>query len=186
MSAAIPLLTLTIDEYLESEKASPVRHEYIGGQVYSMAGASTAHNLIAGNIFARLRARTRGGPCRVFMSDMKLRIEAANSFYYPDVFVTCDLEDTENYFKTRPCLIVEVTSPTTAVIDRREKLLAYKRITSLREYVLISQEEISVEFYRLDRGGHWWVETLGPEDMLKLESVDLEMQVKEIYEEVGL
>ncbi|MEW6210478.1 MAG: Uma2 family endonuclease [Acidobacteriota bacterium] len=186
MSAAIPLLTLTVDEYLESEKASPVRHEYLGGQVYAMAGASTAHNLIAGNVFSRLRAHTRGGPCRVFMSDMKLRIEAANAFYYPDVFVTCDPEDTENYFKTRPCLIIEVISPTTAVIDRREKLLAYKRIESLREYVLISQEEISVEFYRLDRGGHWWVETLGAEDKLKLESADMEIAVKEIYEDVEL
>lgn len=186
MSAAVPLLTLTVDEYLESEKASRVRHEYLGGQVYSMAGASEDHNRIALNIASRLLAHTRGGPCRVFMSDMKLRIEAASAFYYPDVFVTCDAEDTEDYFKTRPCLIIEVTSPTTAVIDRREKLLAYKRIDSLREYVLISQEEISVEFYRLDRGGHWWVETLGAEDALKLESVDLEIAVNEIYEDVGL
>ena len=186
MSAAVPLLTLTIGEYLESEKFSPVRHEYLSGQVYAMAGASTAHNLIAGNIFARLRARTRGGPCRVFMSDMKLRVEAANAFYYPDVLVTYDPEDAEDYFKTRPCLIIEVTSPTTVVTDRREKLLAYKRIASLREYVLISQEEMSVEFYRLDRGGHWWIETLGAEDVLNLESVDMEIAVKEIYEDVGL
>jgi Uma2 family endonuclease len=186
MSAAVPLLTLTVDEYLETERASPVRHEYLAGQVYAMAGASDAHNRIALNIASRLLARARGGPCRVFMSDMKLRIEAANAFYYPDVFVTCDPEDPENYFKTHPCLIIEVTSPTTAVIDRREKLLAYKKIASLREYVLISQEEMSVEFYRLDRGGHWWVETLGAEDALKLESVEMEIAVKEIYEDVGL
>ncbi|HEY7547170.1 MAG TPA: Uma2 family endonuclease [Blastocatellia bacterium] len=186
MSAAVPLLTLTVDEYLESEKFRSVRHEYVSGQIYAMAGASDAHNRIALNIASRLLAGTRGGPCRVFMSDMKLRVEAANAFYYPDVFVTCDPKDTENYFKTRPCLIIEVTSPTTAVIDRREKLLAYKRIASLREYVLISQEEMSVEFYRLDRGGRWWVEPLGPEDNLKLESVDLEIAVKEIYEDVGL
>jgi len=127
MSLSAPLLSLTVAEYLESEKSSPMRHEYLAGQVYAMGGTSATHNLIAGNVFARLRAHLRGRPCRVFISDMKVRIEAVDFFYYPDVLVICDPEDSEEYFKTRPCLIIEVASPTTALIDKREKLLAYQK-----------------------------------------------------------
>ena len=186
MSLSAPLLLLTVAEYLESEKSSPVRHEYLAGRVYGMGGTSANHNLIAGNVFARLRYHLRGGPCRVFVSDMKVRIEAVDFFYYPDVLVTCDPEDSEEYFKTRPCLIIEVASPTTAMIDKREKLLAYQKLGSLREYVLIAQDEMKIQVYRLDRAGSWWLHTLGAEDPLRLESVDLEMTVAEVYEDISL
>ena len=182
----MPLLTLTVAEYLESEKSSPVRHEYLAGYVYAMTGTSAAHNLIAGNVFARLRAHLRGGPCRVFISDMKLRIEAINTFYYPDVMVTCDPEDREDYFKSRPSLIIEVSSPSTVVIDRREKLLAYQKIPNLREYILISQDEIKVEVYRRDQGGRWWEQTLEREGELELESVGLKIELNDVYEDVRL
>jgi Uma2 family endonuclease len=186
MGLAVPILKLTVAEYLESEKAGSVRHEYLAGQVYAMAGASAAHNLLAGNLFARLRNHLRGGPCQVFISDMKVRIEAADTFYYPDVLVTCDPQDEDDYFKTRPSLIVEVISPSTAVIDRREKLLAYQKLESLREYVLIAQDEMKVEVYRRDAGGHWWLETLVREDELRLESVGLSIAMSEVYEDVRL
>src|SRR5688500_4621394 len=186
MTSPVPLLTLTVAEYLESEKFSHARREYLAGQVYAMAGASAAHNLIAGNIFARLRTHLRGGPCQVFISDMKLRIEAINTFYYPDVMVTCDPEDREDYFKSRPSLIIEVSSPSTVVIDRREKLLAYQRIPNLREYILISQDEIKVEIYRRHQGGRWWEQTLEGESELELESVGLKIVLNDIYEDVRL
>lgn len=186
MGLAVPVLKLTVAEYLESEKAGAVRHEYLAGQVYAMAGASATHNLLAGNLFSRLRGHLRGRDCQVFISDMKVRIEAIDTFYYPDVVVTCDPQDQDEYFKTQPCLIVEVISPSTAIIDRREKLLAYQKLTSLREYVLVAQDEMKVEVYRRDQGGHWWLETIGLEDELRLESVDLKMPMSEVYEDVRL
>ena len=186
MTSPMPLLTLTVDEYLESEKFSPVRREYLAGHVYAMAGASAAHNIIALNVASRLRAHLRGGPCQVFISDMKLRIESINTFYYPDVMVTCDPEDREDYFKTQPCLIIEVASPSTVVIDHREKLLAYQKIKSLREYILISQDEIKIEVYRREQGGRWWEQTLESEGELQLESVGLKIDLSEVYEGVRL
>src|SRR6185369_14449569 len=88
--------------------------------------------------------------------------------------------------KTRPSLIIEVTSPSTTVTDHREKLLAYRKIPSLREYVMITQHEMKVEIYRLDSRGYWWLETYGPEHSFKLESVDMEIAVKDLYEDVLL
>jgi Uma2 family endonuclease len=186
MISSLPLLTVSIEEYLENEKTNSVRHEYLAGQVYAMAGASTAHNTIALNMASRLRSHLRGGSCRVFISDMKVFIEATDFFYYPDVMVTCDPEDTSDYFKTRPCLIIEVSSPSTAVTDRREKLLAYQKLDSLREYVLIAQDEIKIEYYARDREGHWWLHTLDPKGELRLESVGLKMTIAEVYEDVNL
>src|SRR5438045_635778 len=130
MASRVPI-TLTVDEYLEAEKTASVRHEYVGGQIYAMAGASDTHNTLAGNFFALLKSNLRSGPFRVYISDMKVRVEAVNAFYYPDVVVTCDPEDKGEYAKTRPCLIVEITSPSTTVTDHREKLLAYRKLPSL-------------------------------------------------------
>ncbi len=186
MTSPLPILILTVEEYLESEKFSPVRREYLAGQVYAMTGTSAAHNLIALNIASRLRTHLRGGPCQTFISDMKVRIEAINTFYYPDVMVTCDPEDSGDYFKTKPCLIIEVLSPSTAAIDRREKLLAYQKIASLREYILISQDEIKIEVYRREQGGRWWEHTLEREGELQLESVGLKINVNKVYEDVRL
>lgn len=186
MASRVPVYSMSADEYLEAEKSASVRHEYVAGQIYAMAGASDAHNTIAGNFFAILKAKLRGGPCRIYMSDMKVRIEQAGVFYYPDVLVTCDPEDNGEYAKTRPSLIIEVTSPSTTVTDHREKLLAYRKISSLREYVMITQHEMKVEIYRLDSRGHWWLETYGPEHSFRLESVDMEIAVKDLYEDVVL
>lgn len=186
MASRVPVYSMSVDEYLEAEKTAPVRHEYVAGQIYAMAGASDAHNTIALNFATLLRTGLRGGPCRVYISDMKVRIEASGVFYYPDVLVTCDPEDIGDYAKTRPSLIIEVTSPSTTVTDHREKLLAYRKLPSLREYVMITQHEMKVEIYRLDSRGYWWLETYGPEHSFKLESVDMEIAVKDLYEDVVL
>ena len=186
MASRIPVYSMSVDEYLEAEKDAAMRHEYVAGQIFAMAGASDAHNTIAGNFFGRLKSNLRGGPCRVYISDMKVWIEAVQAFYYPDVVVTCDPEDNGEYSKTKPCLIVEVTSPTTTVMDHREKLQAYRKIPSLREYVMMAQHEMLVEIYRLDSRGHWWFETYGPEQSFALESVNLEIAFKDLYEGVVL
>ncbi len=186
MFAQSQLPNLTLDEYLQLELKCDIRHEYIAGQVYAMAGASEAHDIISGNIYVRLRTHLRGSGCRVFSSDMKVKIKLLDIFYYPDISVTCDSQDIEKYFKTRPCLIVEVISPSTARVDRNEKLLNYRQLESLQEYLLVDQEKIKVEIYRKDDQGNWSVKTLGEGDVLNLVSVGLEMTMAEIYEDVEL
>src|SRR2546423_12911991 len=99
--------SITVEEYLEGEKFSDVRHEYVGGYVYAMAGASDDHNRIAGNIHGELRERLRGKRCEPFMADMKLKIPGSQAFYYPDVLVVCDPADKANYFRERPPVVFE-------------------------------------------------------------------------------
>lgn len=179
---------LSEEAYLEGERASPVRHEYLAGEVFAMAGASKAHNTIAGNVFALLRSGLRGGPCRAYISDMKLRIAAQPAYYYPDVTVTCsgtDLAaDSPKDYLESPTVIVEVLSPATEAIDRREKMLAYRHLASLEEYVLIDQDRGWVEVYRRSEGG-WNVLILTPGDSVPLESVGLSLTLDEIYEGSG-
>ena len=122
---------LTPDEYLEGEVHAVVRHEYVDGEVYAIAGAGEQHNRIALNIAFQLRSSARGGQCGVFMSDMKLRINSGERFYYPDVMLVCHGTDDNTHYKESPCLIAEVLSPSTEATDRREKWLAYKDINSL-------------------------------------------------------
>jgi Uma2 family endonuclease len=146
---------LSIDAYLQGELASDIRHEYVAGQVFAMAGAGEAHNRLAGNLFFHLRAATRGTPCGVFISNIKGRVRAHEAFYYPDVLLTCDPDDRESLYKTAPCLIAEVLSPSTEVIDRREKLIAYRSLPSLRDYLLIAQDCRCVEWYQRAEAGDW-------------------------------
>ncbi|MDJ0648479.1 MAG: Uma2 family endonuclease [Xenococcaceae cyanobacterium MO_188.B19] len=181
-----PLNLLTVEEYLKSEQDSEIRHEYVAGQIYAMAGASEEHNLIVGNIFALLRPHLRASSCRAFVSDMKVKVKTqqADIFYYPDLLVTCDPNDNKKYFKTNPNLIVEVLSDSTQTTDRREKRINYQSLESLQEYVLVSQDEIKVEIYRKDNNGNWTVETLGESDDLQLNSVGLTLTMADIYEDV--
>ncbi|MEL6441689.1 MAG: Uma2 family endonuclease [Cyanobacteria bacterium J06621_8] len=181
-----PLIPITVEEYLKLEQDAEIRHEYLAGQIYAMAGASEAHNLIVGNIFALLRPHLRGTSCRAFFSDMKIKIKTqqADIFYYPDLLVCCDPSDNKKYFKTNPILIMEVLSDSTEIIDRREKRINYQSLDSLQEYVLVSQDEIKVEVYRRDDQGNWTMETLNKDQELHLNSVGLTLTMKDIYEDV--
>jgi len=142
-------------DYLQGELTSEIRHEYVGGETYAMVGASDRHGLITLNLATALRPHLRGTRCQLFASDMKLRIEAAGqtAFYYPDLLLSCDPDDRETYFRSRPCLIVEVLSEATERIDRREKLYAYTQIPSLQEYVLLSQSRVEAELHRREPSG---------------------------------
>lgn len=175
---------LTAAAYLTFEQASLERHEYVAGQVYAMAGGSEEHDLIAGNFYTQLRGHLRGTDCRVFSGNMKVYIANLDIFYYPDVSVTCDPTDTERYFKERPKLLIEVLSPGTERIDRNEKLINYRQLNSLEEYVLVSQTAKKVAVYRRDPLGNWTIETLDNDDQLKLTSVGLTMSMNDIYEDV--
>lgn len=173
-----------VDEYLEGELVSEVRHEYIGGQVYAMSGASEAHNVLSGNLHAALHQHLRGKPCKVFIADMKVRLNIAQDdiFYYPDLLVTCDPADDAKYYKSQPVVLVEVLSPSTERLDRREKFLSYQRLPSLQEYVLVDQEKMAVTLFR--RETDWKPEHLGAGDHLNLDSVEFGISLTDLYEDV--
>lgn len=183
-TAAKPLISVV--DYLNAELVSEVRHEFVNGEVYAMVGTSIAHNLIAGNLFAKLHGRLSGGPCQVFMSDVKVRIrtEQEDRFYYPDLAVTCGDQYPSEYYTDNPILIVEVLSDSTERRDRSEKFYAYRKLPSLQEYVLVAQDLMRVEIYR--RAGGWDLELYGSEDRLHLDSVNLEMAVAEVYTRTAL
>lgn len=174
---------ISIDEYLAGEKDSPVKHEYIDGVVCAMAGASDRHNRIAGNIYNRLDDHLGDDPCEPFISDMK--VWADKVFYYPDVVVACDGANADPYYRKQPRLIVEVTSPSTENIDRSEKLLAYRQIKSLKEYVMVSQDAVRIDVFRRLRGDRWQSEILTElEQELRLDSVGLTLSVADVYRRV--
>jgi len=175
------LSQLSEADYLEMEARSPVRHEFVGGQEYAMAGASVRHNRIAGKLYASLLAKAPRA-CQVLIGDVKLKADAWPTYYYPDVMLVCDPDDNDPLIKTRPCLLAEVLSPTTEAIDRREKLTAYQRLPSLREYLLIAQDEMRVEFYRRLNLREWILEIHTPGDVLKLACVDLELPIESLYD----
>ncbi len=173
--------------YLAAEATSPTKHEYEDGEVYAMAGGTDAHITIALNLWALLRTYLRTGNCRAYALDMKAHVEATNSFYYPDVMVTCDDRDRATpTYKRYPCLIVEVLSDSTEAIDRGRKFSHYRRLDSLQEYVLISQSEIQAEVFRRNDAGLWVLHPYGPGDSLVLTSVGWEGAIADLYESVDL
>lgn len=176
---------LSVEDYLRGEEGGELRHEYIGGEVYAMVGTSDRHNLIAGNLFALLRPHVRGTPCRLFMSDMKVRLHVASddAFYYPDLMLACDPDDNATYYRTHPRLIVEVLSESTERIDRREKLLAYTSIDSLQEYLLLSQNRAEAELHRRVDGWRAHIVTAGD---VRLQCLDLTVPLSTIYEDVPM
>ncbi|AKG24046.1 Uma2 family endonuclease [Calothrix sp. 336/3] len=181
-----PLNFLTVDEYLQLELESEVRHKYLGGQVFAMAGASEEHNLIVTNLIALFRPHLRGTSCRAFVSDMKVKVETtkADIFYYPDIIVTCDPQDNDRYVKTRPQLIIGVLSDSTKTTDKREKRINYQSLASLQEYVLIAQDEVRVEVYRQDGEGNWLQDILVENQQLEFKSIGLTLTMADIYEDV--
>lgn len=177
---------LTPDEYLQIEDMGNIKHEYIDGRVYAMSGASDPHVTIAGNLFALLRSHVRGSGCRVYIADMKARIESLNRFYYPDVMVTCDPRDQETFtYKRFPCLIVEVLSDSTEAFDRGDKFVDYQELESLREYVLFNTKRQRVECFRRNEQGLWVLQSYTPQQTsLRLDSVDFEGTLEALYEDV--
>jgi Uma2 family endonuclease len=184
---AARVLPMSVADYLAFEETSDVRHEYIGGEIYAMSGASTAHNTIAGNIFAALRDKLRGGPCRIFIENVKLRLEASREdiFYYPDVVVSCHPTGVQPQFVILPTLVVEVLSPSTETTDRREKKMNYLQVQTLEEYVLVAQDRREVTLFRRATGWQGEIFT-APESLVEFRSVKQAMTVAAIYEDVAL
>lgn len=183
---AAPQEPLSVVEYLELERMSALRHEYVAGEIHAHAGGTRRHDVISGNIFASLWNAARSGPCRVHTADRLLRT-AEDVFYYPDVMVVCPPQDEPDddaaLFEDAPCLVVEVTSPSTEAIDRREKLLTYRRITSLKAYLIVDQRELRVERHWRDESGRWWrAEAVGADGIAPVPCPEIELTLPRIYE----
>ncbi|MCC7278822.1 MAG: Uma2 family endonuclease [Chromatiaceae bacterium] len=184
MSNLARVYSISADDYLAGEIHSPIRHEYVAGEVFAMAGATEEHATIALNFAALLRNQVRGGPCRVYIADMKLRVAAAVAFFYPDVFVTCDPRDaTEPLAKRHPSLICEVLSESTEAYDRGGKFAAYRTLESLKEYLLIDSRRRAVEVFRRQPGG-WLLSPVPPDGALELKCLDFRCAVDALYEDV--
>lgn len=186
---SVPLASISETDYLADEELPGPRHEFIDGQIFAMAGATKAHGTIALNIGTALRAHLRGSPCRARVADMKVSVASARSYYYPDVVATCadaDLRpDSPQNFVTAPKVIVEVLSPSTAKIDRREKWLAYRQLTSLQEYVLVDQERQCVEVFHREAAG--WVQDIATAgETITLSSLGISLALADIYEDADV
>jgi Uma2 family endonuclease len=178
---------ISVADYLEGEKVSQIKHEYLDGEVYAMAGTSKSHNRIIGNLYKKISAHLIGSDCEAFFVDIKVRVEKMNRFYYPDLVVVCGEDNEDEYYAVKPKMIIEVLSPSTSLTDRREKMFAYKEIESLREYVMIEQNRMYGEIYRRrEEGDLWdWIEFDADEEV-EIASVDFKMPMTEIYAGVEL
>lgn len=186
MTAAEKLNLISVEDYLEGELVSPIKHEYLGGVVYAMAGARNVHNDIAGNVFAAVHNRLRGRKCRPYNSDTKIRVHLPTHwrFYYPDASVVCRRNPPEDSFQDEPVVIVEVLSQSTRRTDEGEKKDAYLTIPSLAVYLLVEQETAAVVAFR--RTEHGFVrEVYGDaSDVIPLSEIDAELPLAEVYDGV--
>lgn len=182
-------LKFSLDDFMLWESEQSERHEYINGEVFAMTGARDTHNTIALNIASALRSALRGSPCRAFIADMKLRIDAADAAFYPDVMVTCDARDKTpeaDLAKRHPTLIVEVLSESTAAYDRGLKFECYRNIETLKEYLLIEQDRRHADlFRRREEDGLWVLYASGATDDVVLESVGVRLSMDVLYEDVA-
>src|SRR5438067_827114 len=186
MSAAKKLNLISVADYLAGELVSPIKHEYLGGVVYAMAGARNAHNTISGNTFAALHNRLRGRRCRPFNSDTKIRIHLPTHvrFYYPDVSVTCEPNPPTDSFQDRPAALVEVLSRKTRRVDEGEKKDAYLTIPSLKVYLLVEQDFPAIVAFR--RTEHGFVREVyeGLDAVVPLDVIETALPLAEVYEGV--
>ena len=179
MIAAESLPRMSVSDYLVFERESELRHELVGGYLYAMTGASDRHEEIAANLLAALHQHLHGSGCRVYGSNLKIRV--GDDFLYPDLFVRCATERGDSYFKTDPRLVIEVLSPNTQRYDRGDKRLAYQSLPSLQEYLLVAQDEPSIEIHRRSQAG--WKSAIhrGIDSSIELRCIELEIPLDRIY-----
>jgi Uma2 family endonuclease len=172
----------TAADYLAWEAVQPDKHEYVAGEVFAMGGASRAHVTVAGNVFNEISNRIEDTPCRVYMADMKLRVEAVDAYFYPDVLVTCDEADRRaDQFMSSPGLVVEILSPSTAAYDRGDKFAAYRRLESLQQYVLVDPDQRRIESYTRTADGQWLLRDIDPGTPLPLPVLAAELSWERIF-----
>lgn len=178
----------TAGEYLEFERKSEERHEFFGGEIFSMAGGSKRHNAISVNLIRLLGNQLVERECTVYGSDMRIQIPAVDKYTYPDVVAVCGkeiFEDADEDTLLNPMLIIEVLSKSTEAYDRGAKFEYYQTVKSFREYVLITQEPFRVEqFVRKDANVWTYFEFRKPDDTVELNSIDCKLLLQDIYHKI--
>ncbi len=188
---ALPKRFFTPEEYLLLEDQAEYKSQYVDGEIFAMAGAEPEHVTIMVNIVGELHQRFRGRPCRVFSSDMKVRVKSGGLWTYPDAVALCGEPryDRTNAPATllNPQVIFEVLSPSTAAFDRGDKLNRYRLLDSLTDYVLVAVDQMRVEHHTLSNDGTWKLTTYRqPLDTVPFTSLDCELPLAEIYDKIIL
>jgi Uma2 family endonuclease len=179
---------MTAEEYFAWEEAQLERHDYYNGEIFAMAGGTLAHNTVCLNVAMSLKSLLKGGPCRVFMGDVRVQLSKARHYSYPDVFVTCDVRDTAKDSANVvqfPSLIVEVLSPSTNSYDVGLKFEAYRAMESVQEVLFVHIERRSADLYRRSAAPQWTLTPLGESGILNLKSVDVNLPVYDLFEGVA-
>ena len=187
MSAVLTQTHYTAEEYLALERCASYKSEFHDGQIYAMTGASRKHNLITFNIARESGIQLKKRPCEAYINDMRVKAAKAYSYHYPDIAVVCSapqFEDAHVDTLLNPTLLIEVLSPSTEAFDRGGKFAHYRKIGSLQEYLLIAQDQPSIERYV--RQGDVWIlsEAVGLDAVVTLESIDCTLSLREVYDKV--
>ena len=176
---------ITEEEYLTEEKEADTRHEYVNGHIYAMASASKRHNRIARNFITSMSDAANKKNCETYFSDIKVRSEKYKTYYYPDIVLSCDDDDENDYFLEKPCLIVEVTSASTMRKDYLEKALSYQAIDSLQAYLIVSQDKPQVDMLTRNADQSWELQQFSELDnSLTLPCLEMPLTLEEIYSSV--
>jgi Uma2 family endonuclease len=185
--SSLPNYYLSPEEYLSIERRAESKSEYVDGVIYAMAGGSERHNLIAANIIIALGVPLRDRPCRVYPSDLKVRVPNSKRFFYPDVSVICgetQFADEERDVILNPVLVVEVLSESTEAFDRGKKFSSYQQIVSLQEYLLVGQDEFVAEHYLRQEDGWLYTKASGTDAVLALPALNCRIALSDIYNKV--
>ncbi len=187
MSAVFSETHYTAEEYLTRERNASYKSEFHDGQIYAMTGASRKHNLVSGNIYRELSTQLKRRSCEAYINDMRVKAAEAHNYHYPDIAVVCgtpQFEDAQLDTLLNPTVLIEVLSPSTEAYDRGGKFAHYRKITTLREYLLVVQDQPSIERYL--RQGDVWIltEAAGLDASVPLESIDCVLSLREVYDKV--
>lgn len=188
MSAVPSKKTYAAEEYLALERqATDGKCELVDGQIYAMVGASRAHNLISINIAGELRNQLKHRPCEAYVNDMKVKLEDAKNYYYPDIVVVCgkpEFADAETDILLNPTVLIEVLSPSTEAYDRGGKFARYRHIPSLREYLLVSQDQPFIEHYVRQQEAWVLTDSEGLDAVVDMEAIGCKLALREVYDRV--
>jgi Uma2 family endonuclease len=178
-------ITLTAEEYLQGEETADFKHEYQNGEVWAMAGATDNHVTIALNLALLLKQHLKNSPCRTYISDMKVQVDKADAYFYPDVMVTCNPKDQANtLYKQHPLFIAEVLSPATEAFDRGNKFNAYRQLDSLQTYWLVDSNAMRVDSFTRTQNDDWLLHSYTQADgQVEIKGIEVKCLLKELYED---
>lgn len=186
--ASLPKQRLTPEQYLEIERRADHKSEYLSGEIFALAGVSEAHALVMGNIFSELHQQLKARPCKVYQSEMRVKVDATGLYTYPDVVVVCGearFDDSRTDTLLNPTVLIEVLSKSTEGYDRGEKFLHYRRLGSVTDYLMVSQHTLRIEHFVRQQEDQWLLsEASGPEAIVEISSIGCRLALAEVYDKV--